>query len=387
MKGVNVFKVLFYILFPVILVSFGFWYFQEEMVYNIYVLDKTVPDKGYSEHKSFFWLLNYHKIVNKNGLSYSYKYDYYGFHPDEGEDNSTYKIKSLRLYEILGIPDDIDFLYYIDSYGVSYEDWYHRPPDKFHSPLLYGGLNQNDYLLLNEMKRKNKLIISEFNMLGSPTSDLIRNKTENLFDFYWTGWTGCYFRSLHSSNPNLPRWVINQYEQKYSKKWDFDDSGIVFIQENGNIVVLQNKVHLTQEYPQIITDSYGQKEYYLPPFQNYCFWFDIILPGKLNRVISKYHLSLSSEGIAMLKKEKIPAEFPAVLEHLDHYKFYYLAGDFSDLSVSYYSSFFSGFPWLAKSLYLKSSGSKRAFYWRYYVPLLYHIIEKNVPEKNHKNDN
>lgn len=387
MKGVNVFKVLFYILFPVIIISFAFWYFQEDRMYNVYVLDKTVPDKTYSEHKSFFWLLNYHKITNKAGQSYSYKKDYYGFHPVEGDDNASYKIRSLRLYEILGIPDDIDFMYYTDSYGVSYEDWYQRPPDRFHSPLIYGGLNQNDYLLLNEMRRKNKLIISEFNMLGSPTSDLIRNKTENLFDFYWTGWTGSYFKSLHSTNPNLPRWVIDLYEQKYSKKWNFDNSGIVLIHEKGNILVLENKIHLTSEFPKIITDSYGQKEYELPDNQNYSFWFDIISPGKTNKVVSKYQLPLSIAGKEMLKKENIPAEFPAIIEHLDHYKFYYLAGDFSDLSLSYYSSYFKGFPWLAKTFYLKNSGSKKAFFWRYYVPLIYHIIEKNVPDKKLKSIN
>lgn len=387
MKGINIFKLLFYILIPVIIVSFAFWFVQVDKVYSVYVLDKTVPDNTYSEHKAFFWLLNYHKIINKTGQSYSYKKDYYGFHPVEGEDNTSYKIKSLRLYEILGITDDIDFMYYADSYGVSYEDWYHRPPDKFHSPLMYGGLNQNDYLLLNEMRRKNKLIISEFNMLGSPTSDLVRNKTENLFDFYWSGWTGSYFKSLHSSNPNLPRWVIDLYEQKYLKKWDFDNSGIVLIHEKGNILVLENKTHLTSEYPQIITDSYGQKEYELPEIQNYTFWFDIIAPGKTNKVVSKFQLSLSAAGIALLKKEKIPAEFPAVIEHLDRYKFYYFSGDFSDLSLSYYSSYFMGFPWLAKTFYLKNSNSKKAFYWRFYVPLIGHIIEKNVQNKKQKNSN
>lgn len=384
MKGVNVFKVLFYILFPVIIISFGFWYFQVERNYNIYILDKTVPDKSYSEHKAFFWLLNHHKIYNKKGKPFSYKTDYYGFHPGEGDENTDYKIKSLRLYEILGIPDDIDFLYYTDCYGVTYEDWFHRPADKTHSPLIYGGLNQNDYLLLNEMRRKNKLIISEFNMLGSPTSDLIRAKTESLFDFYWTGWTGSYFKSLHSSNPNLPQWIIDLYEQKYSKKWNFDKSGIVLIHEKGNIIVLENGTHLSNEFPQILTGEYGQKEYRLPDVQNYCFWFDIISPGKVNKVVSNFHLPLTQNGKNLLKSEGIPSDFPAVIEHLNYYKFYYFAGDFCDLSPSYYSSYFKGFQWLAKSLYLKNSGSKKAFFWRYYIPLMEHIIEKNVQNKGGK---
>ncbi len=385
MKGVNVFKVLFFILIPVIVASFVFWYIQNDREYNVFVLDKTVPNDSYSEHKSLFWLLNYHKIVNKAHKSYSYKNDYYGFHPVEGEDNASYNIKSLRLYEIFGIADDLDFMYYTDSYGVSYEDWFRRPADRFHSPLIYGGLNQNDYLLLNEMRRKNKLIISEFNMLGSPTSELIRNKTENLFDFYWTGWTGSYFKSLQSTSTSIPRLIIDLYEKKYLKKWAFDGSGVVLIHEKGNIVVLQNGIHLTAEYPQIVTSAYGQYKYKLPDSQNYSFWFDIISAGTVNKVVSKYHLPLSVAGSEMLKKEGIPTEFPAVIEHLDKYKFYYLAGDFSDLSINQYSSYFKGFPWLAKSLYLKRSGSKKAFFWRFYEPLINNIIEKNVVVKKHNN--
>lgn len=381
MKGVNFFKIVLYILLPVVLISFLVWLFQEKKIYNVYVLDKTVPDKSYGEHKSFYWLLNHKKIVKPSSKPYSYRNDYYGFHPTKGAENTDYQIKSLRLYEILAIPDDIDFLYYTDTYGVSYEDWYQRPPDKFHSPLLYGGLNQNDYLLLNEMRRKNKLIISEFNMLGSPTSDLVRNKTENLFDFYWTGWTGCYFSSLHVTNPNLPGWLINLYEQKNKKKWDFNGAGIVLVQEKGNLLVLQNKIHLNNEYPSIITGKYGQTEYGLPESQNYSFWFDIISPGKINKVVSKYQLSVTPLGNEMLKKENLSAEFPAVIEHLQHYKFYYLAGDFSDQRISHYSSYFKGFPFLAKTIYWRNSGSKKAFFWRYYVPLINHVIEKNVNNK------
>jgi hypothetical protein len=374
MKGVNVFKIFLFILIPLVIASFLFWAFQDKKPSNIYILDKTVPDENYSEHKSFNWILTHYKYTDKNKKLYSYKKDYYGYQPSRKDNNP---IRSLRLYEILSLPDEFDMAYFTDTYGVTYQDLFNRPPDRLHSPLVYGGLNQNDYLLLSEMKRKNKLILTEFNILASPTSDLIRSKTESLFDFSWTGWTGCYFLSLMVSNPNLPDWVVARYEQRYQKKWAFEGNGIIFIHEKGDIVVMPSKKYLNHPFPQIITGDYGQKQYALPSAQNYSFWFDIINPGTSNKVVSSYKLSTNSEGDKLLQSNGLPKEFPAIIEHLDNYRFYYFAGDFSDRDITLGTSYFKGFPFLAKAFYLKNSASKNAFFWRFYLPLIHSILDKN----------
>ena len=375
MKGVNVFKILALVLIPLLIISFLFWFFQDKKLAAVYILDKTVPDASCSEHKSFNWILNYYKYADRNSKLYSYKKDYYGFFPLH---DHQYSIRSLRLYEALSIPDDLDMVYYADTYGVTYKDWFNRPPDKLHSPLIYGGLNQNDYLLLSEMKRKNKLIITEFNTLASPTSDLIREKTETLFDFNWTGWVGCYYSSLASSNNNLPSWITAQYEQKYQKKWLFKGAGIVLAHEKGDIIVLDSKTCLSQSYPKIITGRYGQETYHLPPYQNYSFWFDIVKTGTSNRVVSSYKLCTNSKGNQLLLQFGLSSEFPAVIEHLDGYKFYYFAGDYSSRNIVYGTSYFKGFPHLAKAFYLSSSASKKAFFWRFYMPLVHSILDKNL---------
>jgi hypothetical protein len=250
--------------------------------------------------------------------------------------------------------------------------------DKLHSRLIYGGLNQNDYMLLSEMKRKNKLVITEFNLLASPTSELIRNKTENLFDFYWTGWTGCYFKSLSISNPNLPKWVTDLYEKKNKKKWDFIGQGTILVHESGNILVLENKKHLNYPAVKIISSAYGSKEYHLPEYQNYSFWFDIIKPGKSNTVVASYNLDLTAEGKKILNDALIPGNFPAVIEHLGDYKFYYFAGDFSDRNIFYLSSYFGGISSIARVFSLKNSNSKNAFFWRFYLPLVENIVKKDI---------
>jgi hypothetical protein len=378
MRGLNVFKLLLYIFLPILIASFLVWFLQTKKPLRIFILDKSVLNFKYTEHKSFNWVLNNYRITRMNQKPYSISNDYYGFIPVKLTPPKEYKIRSLRLFEVLSICDDIDMAYYTDCYGVYYEDWYNRAPDKLHSSLLYGGLNQNDYLLLSEMKRKNKLIIAEFNMLGSPTSDLIRNKTENLFDFYWTGWTGCYFKSLSITNPNLPQWIINVYEEKNKKKWNFSGQGIVLVNENSSIIVLENNVHLNNPSPKIISTDYAQKIYHLPEYQYYSFWFDIINPGKSNSSIASYQLDVTKEGKQLLDSMKIPSNFPAVIEHLDNYKFYYFAGDFADRNIFYSSSYFAGVPALAKIFSLKSSNTKNAFFWRFYLPLVQNIIKKNV---------
>jgi hypothetical protein len=379
MKRLNIFKILLFIISPLLILSVALWHFQPEKPFNIYILDKTVPDVQRSHHKSFNWILNHENYTNKDHKHYSYKEDYYGFFPLNTTDKSRdYKIRSLRLFEILGITDDLDMLYYTDTYGVTYQDWYHRPVDKYHAPLIYGGLNQNDYLLLSEMRRKNKLIITEFNMLGSPTSDLIRNKTESLFDFKWTGWTGCYYHSLLRTNSNLPRWIVALYEQKYKKSWEFRGAGILFIKEQGEIVILEEKKHLDSSAPQIVTNNYGQKMYELPSIQNYQSMFDIITTGSTNKVVANYQIFPNSDGDTLLHKYQIPKIFPAIIEHLENYKFYYFAGDFADRNIIMTSSYCKGIASISKVFYWKESGSKTAFFWRFYVPLIHNILAKNL---------
>lgn len=378
MKGINVFKILLLILIPVFTASFLFWYYQKPKVLNIYILDKTVSDNSRSEHKSFNWLLNYKRYVTKDRASYKFDKDYYGFFPEiKSSTQKQFKIKTLRLFEVLSITDDLDMLYYTDTYGVSYQDWYSHVPDKLHSPLIYGGLNQNDYLLLSEMKRKNKLIVTEFNMLGSPTSELIRAKTEELFDFKWTGWTGCYFRSLNISNAELPDWVVQRYENQYKKKWEFNSAGIILVHEEGSVVVLSETSDLTAVYPQIITGKSGQQKYHIPEKQNFSCWFDIILPGTVNKVISNFHLNVNKSGKALLDSAKIPVDFPAIIEHLDNYKFYYFSGNFAERDMIMKTSNFMGFPAFAKIFNWKSSASREAFFWNFYLPLMNSVLEIN----------
>ena len=382
MKALHVIKYFLIFLIVILLISFSSWYFQEKSAVALYVLDKTVPDLTFSHHKSFFWILNHNKIANKAGQAYSYKRDYFGFSPKVTKDGQKdYSVKSLRLSEVLSQVDDIDMVYFTDSYGISSLDWDSKSP---HAKItqLYGGLNQNDFLLLSEMRRKNKLIITEFNLFDSPTGELVRQKTEKLFDIKSTGWYGCAITDLSLVKKQIPLWIINQFEISSKLKWDYHGAGVVLIHRDGKVVVLELEKHLLQPNPLVITGDYGRNKYKLPYSQCFSGWFDIIVSGASNKEISFFKLDVNEKGESLLRQNGIPTEFPAVIEHLKYYKFYYFAGDFATRTITMRSSYFRGLEHVNKLFCSNTSGSEKAFFWNFYYPLISNVLNINIPLNN-----
>jgi len=106
--------------------------------------------------------------------------------------------------------------------------------------------------------------------------------------------------------------------------------------------------------------------------------FDIITTGSTNKVVANYQIFPNSDGDTLLHKYQIPKIFPAIIEHLENYKFYYFAGDFADRNIIMTSSYCKGIASISKVFYGKESGSKTAFFWRFYVPLIHNILAKNL---------
>lgn len=102
--------ILVILLLPIII-----WFFKEEKIINVAILDKTVPTESYREHKGLTWLLNHHRYVTEDGKMYQEESDYYGFVPDEKE----------KSYTTRDLPENLsgtDLIYLADSYGVYEED-------------------------------------------------------------------------------------------------------------------------------------------------------------------------------------------------------------------------------------------------------------------------
>jgi hypothetical protein len=339
---------------------------------NVFILDKTVPPESGKGHQSLTWILNYNRITKPDKTTYSVYNDYYGYYRQPGE--KEYSVRSLRLSEILSVVDDIDVAYYTDTYSlIPADDENKTKPDSLRLKHLYGGLNQNDFLLLSELRRKKKLIITEYNLFDVPTSDLIRKKAGDLFDLKPSGWVGTYVKDFSLVKTIAPAWIAERFKQIYP---NLKGEGLLLANEK-ELVVL-DKTTLTDVYPQIHTNEYGQNKYQLPAVQNFTGWFDIVKSGSMNKEVAYFKLPVNAEGETLLKKYGISAEFPAVVEHLKYYKFYYFAGDFSTREVNWLGSHFIGVVKIGQLLNSQNVASQKAFFWRYYYPLVTNIINNTI---------
>ena len=131
-------------------VSFIRWAFQEKKPIDVVILDKTVPTLDRLGHRSFFYVLTNERFVRgEKGGSYSVAKDYYGFVPLRPVREKQFKKKDFRLTELLELAENNDALYFTDTYGVFFNDWYQGIKKARRSRKLYGGLNNNDYLLMS----------------------------------------------------------------------------------------------------------------------------------------------------------------------------------------------------------------------------------------------
>lgn len=359
----------------VLLVSWMAWLFKPSKPLEAYILNKTVPTLERIEHKSFNWVLNHSKYIKNDGSLYDLKSDYYGFFPLNTK-SQEFDFKSVRIHEIDDIANDYDMLYYADTYGVYYNEWYKQGSSNVkHTQKVYGGLNQNDYLLLKRMKELKKLIVTEFNLYNAPTNGLIREKVESLFDIKWSGWTGKYFASLDTTNnEKFPKWLVNLYKEQNNNQWPFKNAGIVLVHKFGTISVLEMGTHLNEEVPFILAKQEMIDKFEVPEQVYYSNWFDITFSGDQNNVLANFKINVNTVGDSILRQYNLKPVFPAVIEHVGDYNFYYFGGDFAESSVNSKTAYFEGYHNLVSVFNSSNFKSNKKFYWSFYVPMMTKIL-------------
>jgi len=351
-------------------------------------VDKTVPTQFRNEHRSFNWIQTHYKYVRRdNHKLYNNFTDYYGFFPVLPMSSKKYEIHDLDTLNdtrIDSMATALDMLYITDLYGIYYNEWYLDSLETEHSPKIYGGMSNNDWKLIEKMKEKNKLFVTEFNSIADPTPGNLRRKFENTFDVEWSGWTCRYFDLLDTiKNPELPRWVIRLYREQHNGDWPFTRSGIVWVHEDERIAILEKKTDLEIEVPYIITSEYGQDKYGLPDRIHYPYWHDIIFSGPANKVVAYYEIRPNERGDSILRHYGIPAKYPTFIEHdQPDYKFYYFAGDFADNPITLNSAYFKGISRMSRLFYKNAVFNERTkFFWKYYKPLITTIIDNYRKER------
>lgn len=354
-------------------INFLRWSFQEKMPIEIVILDKTVPTLERINHKSLTWVLNNGRFVKKEKKnSYSFRKDYYGFAPtrplkDRGNTENEY-----HLSEMLDLPEKADAVYFADTYGVFFNDWYAGVNKSRRSRKIYGGLNNTDYLLVNEMKNRNKLIILEYNSFDYPTPAFESFRTQEKLGITFSGWSGKYFEKLDSTAKNFPVWMTAMYRKEYKKPWTFTKPGIVLLSEK-SIIVMEEGTHLTNALPFIITDEANCEKYGVPESVAFNKWFDIIDPLQSN-VISRFHFETTAIGDTLLSGKMLMKDFPAVIQESSSQRIYYFSGDFASNKVNFCASRIKGFDKLKGILYSDKPDDTRRFFWLYYKPLINKIL-------------
>ncbi len=352
------------------LIMFLAWVLSPKTKLVIAIIDKTVLTDAGQEHISLDWILNHEKFTKTNTKRYKVAHDYFGFFP---KDNNKFRLKGLERFspsQLKQLSDDASIVYFTDTYGIYKKEWYNEQSNERGSGILYGGLSKNDLDFVQLMKDKHKLILSEFNTIGSPTTPENRARFEQMFGMHWTGWTARYFDSLDPvKNTELPAWLIKNYNTANQKKWPFKKGGIAFVSILDQVVILEDSTHLTQGLPFIVATPEGKRRFDLPDTMKYPFWFDVItVDPKINVSAADFKLDLNTAGRNELTKNGIPVNFPAVImHHQKDYRFYYFAGDFCDNPISMSSSYFKGISFFKFLMYnTEDPMERKSFFWNFY---------------------
>ncbi len=345
------------------------WTFMEKKPMDIIIVDKTVPSINREKHKSFNWILTNDRFVKKDKKnSFSYRKDYYGFIPTRPLKKKLWDRNEYRLADLKELPEKADAIYIADTYGVFFNEWYQAFSQTRRTRKIYGGLNNNDNLLIKEMKDRNKLVVMEYNSFDYPTAEYESFRAQERLGLKFTGWTGKYFSSLDSTSNDFPVWLTTMYRKQYQKPWSFTKAGIVLLQER-SVIVLEEGTHLIKPMPDIITEPSFSAGWNLPEMVVFDQWFDIIDPME-NNVISKFRISTNSVGDTLLSQNSLDNEFPAVIQEPLNKRTYYFSGDFTSKDIAYCTARLKGFEKLKGLLYSSRPDDPRRFFWLYYKPLI-----------------
>ena len=348
------------------------WTFQTRKPMKIIIVDKTVPTLTREKHKSLDWVLTNDRIVKKeNKMSYSFRKDYYGFVPTRPLREHHWDRNEYRLADLPDLWTKSDAVYFTDTYGVTFNDWYQGISVSRKTRKLYGALNNTDNLLIKEMKDRNKLVILEYNAFDYPTADYESYRIQDRLGIKWNGWTGKYFSSLDTSekkNNNFPIWMTAMYRKQYKQPWKFSKEGVVLLKDKA-IVVLETGTTLKSAMPHIFTDSAYAKKYGVVPVVAFDKWFDIIDPIA-NNVVSKFKIETTALGDSLLYENGLTNSFPAVIQEPTMNRTYYFSGDFTTTNIPEWTSRFVGVDKLKGILYSSKIDDTRRFFWLYYKPLI-----------------
>ncbi len=367
------------------------WHLQPVTEIRMLVVDKTVPEKDYREHRAIFWVAEHRRFVDQEGRFLKADRDYLGFHPESGRE------ETLTAEDLQGI----ELLYLADTYGIySYEEGLEVYEEKLpfeHQDieLLYGGFSLTEAETIDRFARSNEaVIIGEHNIFGYPTylEPQAAAILQELFGVRYNGWLTRYYSDLEET----AFWMKELYSRIYGRAWDLEGAGMVFVREDvtglgwyTDMVIIE-RADFNKPWPVVSSAAHPLMQGAAKEVP-YRYWVEIleIDPGQEGLEIAAYYeLPIREEARETLRLRGLADRFPAVVYYSPPGEAdrIYFAGDFADqlpallppnltgsAAIQRFFSFIPGLP------------VEYRFYFQWYEPVLTNIFTMAVDgEKEHE---
>jgi hypothetical protein len=352
------------------------WLLTTPRPISVFIMDKSSYTEEKINNRALNWVLKHYRFVKPNGKDYDADLDYYGFFPGERGNFVVRDLADMSTLNMQQLAMQYNVAYYVDSYGVYSDEWPIGNKDKTSVTRLYGGLDWEDLLFLEYMLDLDRMVIAEFIFLAPPTQEAQRKKAEEILGVKWQGWTGRFFHTLDPDDQIIPGWILTLYQQQYNKPWPYKNAGIIMVNLDETLVVLEQSRQLINPLLMLHTDEENQKQYGMADNINFSGWFDITFPASTSSsVLSWYELDLTDEGKELLIRHGIPTRFPAVIQNNKAGSVYYFAGDFGYSPIKKRFIRFKGARFAELFLAdLNDPTDKSGFFLAYYLPMIKKIL-------------
>ncbi len=373
-----------HVLAIMILVIAGYiftWHLLPAREINLLVVDKTVPEPDYREHRAIFWIAEHRRFTTADGRFYRADRDYLGYHPE------TETKQTLSGADLL----DVDFLYLADSYGIyDYEEglevYEEKLPHELQDiELIYGGFSLAEVKAVKDFSRQeNHILIGEHNIFGYPTylDPEAAEILQELFAVKYSGWLARYYADLGET----AFWMKELYTRIYGREWDLEGRGMVFVREDvtglgwyTDLVIVEEE-RFNAPWPVVKNSEHellagSSKE--VP----YLYWVELLEVDEANEhaeILAYYEIPVCEEARDALRARGLADRFPAVIKHAPPGEAIrvYFAGDFADQLPALLPARLFGSAAIQRFLsYIPGLPVEYRFYFQWYEPVLKNILK------------
>jgi hypothetical protein len=351
------------------------WHFIPKNQSNIIVLDKTIQsyandeniikENVYRKHQGLFWIMNQKRYVKADGSVYDYKNDYYGpMLDEEGRYDHSVNISDCTVKP--------DMVVLSDAYGMG-NDTFGRYNN---GTPLNGGITDDDMSYVSYAYESGAPIVGEATLFSSTMPDSVRSQLMTMFGVKPTKWIGRYLFDLQDFT-DVPDWAPPMYEQQEGVEWRFTGPGILLVSSDDKIIILeQNTDFNSKDLLQISINEDYKNEFSGCDKCNFYNWFELIEADYGTENIATFSFDLNATGMEKIKEVSKTPNFCAITRKQEkgYAPAYFFSGDFNDYVNGNRFEKFLFADWLFRFFSYDRQGDISNFFWRFYTPLMNHIL-------------